>query len=98
MFTDREADGVCCRHGEGACVLSSAGTVIAVGGKMRTREEGTAFALLYVAPPPVDADGDGRDNRLGLLLPSSASNLTEGVDCENFRFLLVTDEYGVEAT
>ena len=98
VFTDREADGVCCRHGEGAYVLSSAGTVIAVGGEMRAREEVAAFALPYVAPPPVDADGDGRDDRLGLLLPPTASNLTEGADCEHVRFVLVTDDYGVEAT
>ncbi|KAL3797914.1 hypothetical protein ACHAW5_005719 [Stephanodiscus triporus] len=99
VFVDDEGDGVCCYHGEGRYVLSSMGVVIAMGGAMDAEEETIAFALPYVEPDPTDADGDGRDDRLGWLLPYDSSYATtEGVDCENFRFVVRTDRYGVETT
>ena len=100
VFVDSEGDGICCYHGEGRYVLSSLGVVIAIGGPMDAEEETVSFALPYVEPDPLDEDGDGRDDRLGWLLPYGITNATmiEGVDCESFRFVLRTNEYGVETT
>jgi len=100
VFTDKEGDGICCYHGEGSYVVSSEGKVITIGGEMNSNEESVVFELPYVEPEPVDKDGDGRDDRLGWMMPydSSNSNFTEGVDCENFRLAILTDEYGIETT
>jgi hypothetical protein len=102
VFTDAEGDGLCCYHGEGRYVLSSAGVIIAVGGTTDAEEEAIAFALPYAEPDPIDEDGDGRDDRLGWLLPYGSpppnAALTEGIDCENFRLVILTDGYGVETT
>jgi len=101
VFLDDESDGLCCNHGEGRYVVSSEGKVIQVGGKFEdndTGEETFAFMLPYDEPEPVDRDGDGRDDRLGSLLPYDSSNMVEGQDCENFRLVVLTDEYGIETT
>ena len=98
VFTDKEGDGICCYHGEGSYVLSSEGKVITIGGQMTGLEETTVFELPYVEPNPVDSNGDGKDDRLGSLMPYDSSGMTEGVDCENFRLVILTDEYGVETT
>jgi hypothetical protein len=100
VFVDSEGDGICCYHGEGRYVLSTMGVVIAIGGTMDAEEEHVSFALPYVEPDPIDKDGDGRDDRLGWLLPYGTTNdtMTDGVDCENFRFVLRTNEYGVETS
>ncbi|KAL3826954.1 hypothetical protein ACHAXA_000018 [Cyclostephanos tholiformis] len=90
----------CCYYGEGRYVLSTMGMIIAIGGTMDAEEDTTSFALPYVEPDPIDEDEDGRDDRLGWLLPYGFTNatMTEGVDCENFRFVVRTNEYGVATT
>ena len=98
VFTDKEGDGICCYHGEGAYVLSSEGKVITIGGEMDSKEESVVFELPFVEPDPVDLNGDGRDDRLGWMMPYDSTNFTEGVDCENFRLVVLTDEYGIETT
>ena len=98
VFTDKSSDGICCNHGEGAYTLSSEGKVIATGGAMAAPEESHAFELPFVEPDPVDDDGDGRDDRLGLLMPYDSAGLTEGIDCEEFRLVVITDQFGVETT
>ena len=100
VFRDREGDGICCYHGDGRYVLSSEGKVITIGGQMEssTQEETSVFELSYVEPPPSDTNGDGNDDRLGWIMPYDSSSFTEGVDCENFRLVILTDEYGVETT
>ena len=98
VFRDREGDGICCYHGDGRYVLSSEGKVIAIGGQMESQEETSVFELSYVEPPPSDTNGDGKDDRLGWIMPYDSSSFTEGVDCENFRLVILTDEYGVETT
>lgn len=96
VFTDREGDGICCSHGEGKYILSSEGKVIKVGGQMDSEEERTSFDLEYVEPEPIDSNGDGLDDRLGVLLPYDSSKLVEGETCENFRLVFETDQYGIE--
>ena len=97
VFMDKEGDGICCSHGEGKYVLSSEGKIIAVGGQMiNTKEERTVFELEYVEPEPTDSNGDGLDDRLGILMPYDSSNLVEGETCENFRLVFETDQYGIE--
>lgn len=98
VFEDKEGDGVCCYHGEGSYVLSSEGKIITIGGEMTSPQETAVFALPFVEPDPVDTNGDGKDDRLGWLMPYDSSSMTEGVDCENFRLVILTDEYGVETT
>lgn len=98
VFMDKESDGICCNHGEGVYVLSSEGKIIAVGGEMSTEEERTAFELEYVEPEPSDSNGDGLDDRLGLVMPYDSSNLIEGETCENFRLVFETDKYGIETS
>jgi len=100
VFTDEAGDGLCCYHGEGKYVLTAGrdGRVIKIGGAMDSEYESVVFQLPYEEPEPVDEDGDGRDDRLGLVMPYDSSNYTEGVDCENFRLVILTDEYGVETT
>mmetsp|Transcript_5350 Transcript_5350/g.10360 ORF Transcript_5350/g.10360 Transcript_5350/m.10360 type:complete len:156 (+) Transcript_5350:3-470(+) len=65
---------------------------------MRSKEETFVFGLPYVEPTPVDTNGNGRDDRLGSMMPYDSSNMIEGVDCENFRLVILTDEYGLETT
>jgi len=98
VFMDKEGDGICCSHGEGKYVLSSEGTIIAVGGQMDSKEERTTFELEYVEPEPSDSNGDGLDDRLGLMMPYDSSTLIEGETCENFRFVFETDQYGIETS
>ena len=98
VFTDKEGDGICCNHGEGTYVLSSEGKVIIIGGKMESTEESVVFELPFDEPEPVDANNDGRDDRLGWIMPFDSTNFTEGVDCENFRLVILTDQYGIETT
>jgi hypothetical protein len=98
VFTDKEADGVCCYHGQGSYILSSEGKIITIGGEMDATEETITFELPFEEPEPVDTDGDGMDDRLGWMMPVNSSNLTEGVDCENFRLVILTDKYGIETT
>ena len=98
VFTDGNGDGICCNHGEGSYVLSSQGKVITIGGEMRSKEETFVFGLPYVESTPVDTNGNGRDDRLGSMMPYDSSNMIEGVDCENFRLVILTDEYGLETT
>mmetsp|Transcript_27990 Transcript_27990/g.52777 ORF Transcript_27990/g.52777 Transcript_27990/m.52777 type:complete len:646 (-) Transcript_27990:20-1957(-) len=98
VFTDKEGDGICCNHGEGLYVLSSEGKTISVGGEMQSEVETIPFELPFIEPDPVDEDKDGLDDRLGLMMPYDSSNMTEGVDCENFRLVILTDEYGLETT
>ena len=98
VFMDKEGDGICCSHGEGKYVLSSEGKIIAVGGQMDSKEERTMFELEYVEPEPADSNGDGLDDRLGVLMPYDSSNLVEGVTCENFRLVFETDLYGIETS
>jgi hypothetical protein len=96
VFMDREGDGICCSHGEGKYILSSEGKVIAVGGQMVSKEERTSFELEFVEPIPTDSNGDGLDDRLGVLMPYDSSKLVEGETCENFRLVFETDQYGIE--
>lgn len=98
VFTDKEADGVCCYHGQGSYILSSEGKIIVIGGEMDASEETITFELPFAEPEPVDTDGDGMDDRLGWMMPVNSSNLTEGVDCENFHLVILTDKYGIETT
>lgn len=98
VFMDKEGDGICCNHGEGKYVLSSEGKVIAVGGQEDFKEERTTFELEYVAPEPSDLDGDGLDDRLGLMMPYDSSNFIEGETCENLRLVFETDQYGIETS
>mmetsp|Transcript_12478 Transcript_12478/g.20460 ORF Transcript_12478/g.20460 Transcript_12478/m.20460 type:complete len:423 (+) Transcript_12478:143-1411(+) len=98
VFMDKEGDGLCCSHGEGTYVLSSEGKMIAIGGQMNTEEERTTFELEYVEPEPSDSNGDGLDDRLGLVMPYDSSNLIEGETCENFRLVFETDQYGIETS
>ncbi|KAL7430338.1 hypothetical protein ACHAXH_003074 [Discostella pseudostelligera] len=98
VFTDTEADGVCCYHGQGSYILSSEGSVITIGGEMDSTEEIITFELPFEEPEPVDTDGDGMDDRLGWMMPIDSSTLTEGVDCENFHLVILTDKYGIETT
>jgi len=46
----------------------------------------------------LDANQDGKDDRLGLIMLYDSSNMTEGVDCENFGLVILTDEYAIETT
>jgi hypothetical protein len=98
VFMDKEGDGICCNHGDGTYVLSSEGKVIAIGGQMDSKEERTMFELEYVEPEPTDSNGDGLDDRLGLMMPYDSSTLIEGETCENFRLVFETDQYGIETT
>lgn len=98
IFTDTEGDGICCYHGEGLYVLSSEGSVIAQGGEMNSQVESVVFDLEYKEPAPVDTDGDGLDDRLGLIMPYNSSGLVEGVNCENFHLEINTDKSGLETT
>jgi len=72
--------------------------VIAIGGEMNSEEETFPFELSHVEPAPLDTNEDGNDDRLGLIMPYDSSNMTEGVNCENFRLVILTDEYRIETT
>ena len=98
VFTDEESDGVCCYHGQGSYILSSEGQIISIGGEMESTEDIIVFDLPFEEPEPVDTDGDGMDDRLGWMMPITSSNLTEGIDCENFHLVILTDKYGIETT
>ncbi|KAL9180414.1 hypothetical protein ACHAXT_008384 [Thalassiosira profunda] len=98
VFKDKEGDGICCYHGEGSYVLTSEGKIIKIGGEMDAQEEYIGFQLPFEEPEPEDTTGDGLDDRLGWVMPYDSSNFTEGVDCENFRLVVLTDEYGIETT
>lgn len=98
VFMDEEGDGICCYHGDGSYILTTEGKVVKIGGPMNSDYETVTFELPYEEPEPLDVNGDGLDDRLGHVMPYDSSNFTEGVDCENFRLVILTDEYGIETT
>jgi len=85
-------------HGDGRFALSSNGKIIMIGGEMAVNEVGVTFELPYTQPDAIDSNGDGLDDHLGWLMPYDSDGLYEGVDCENFRLLIETDQYGIETT
>jgi len=98
VFSDREADGICCNHGEGVYLLSTEGKVVTIGGEMYTKERRYVFDLPFEEPEAVDENDDGLDDRTGWVMPFDSSKYIEGETCENFHLELKTDAYGLETT
>jgi hypothetical protein len=85
---------------EGKYTLSykPTGELIATGSQLNNGSESTIFKVPFVAPPYIDSNGDGIEDRTGNIIPLVP--MTDGKPtCSNeFGLHLVTDDYGVETT